>query len=174
MEMKNPALDAPVPLPTGAPTHVAVSYSPSTGSVRMYLNGKKVASAAAVVPLSGLNDINCWLGKSNWNDPAFNGSFDEFRMYEGAMDDADIAAEFAAGPDALPGTAKPNLTVVRNGTQLVITWPSDAAGYALQSTANIMDAASWTAVSGTATVVNGVNTLTVDISGTTRFFRLKK
>jgi hypothetical protein len=129
--------------------------------------------APAVIPLNTINDVNCWLGKSNWNDPAFNGTFDEFRMYDGAMSDADVAAEFAAGPDALPGTAKPSLAIERNGTKVVFTWPADATGYGLQSSPDITST-TWTAVSGTPTVVNGKNTLSIDATATTQFFRLKK
>jgi 3D (Asp-Asp-Asp) domain-containing protein len=172
---ENPVLDAPMALPSKAPTHVAVSYNITAGAVRLYLNGQRVAMAPAVIPLNTLNDINCWLGKSNWNDPAFNGSFDEFRMYAGAMLDADVAADFAAGPDALPGTAKPSLQIVRQGTKAVFSWPAVSTGYGLVSSPTIgAPAAQWTAVNGTAAVVNGQNTVTVDITGTTLYFRLKK
>ena len=49
------------------------------------------------------NDINVWLGRSQWPDPYFNGQLDEFRIYSGVLSDASVAASFANGPDASLG-----------------------------------------------------------------------
>jgi len=50
--------------------------------------------------LSTLNDINNWLGRSQYTkDPAFQGSIDEFRIYRKALSEAEVQASFAAGPD---------------------------------------------------------------------------
>ena len=171
---ENPVLDAPTALPTNALTHVALSYNPVAGAVRMYMNGVRVGMAAGVIPLSGIIDVNNWLGKSNWGDPFFNGSFDEFRIYSGAMLDADVAADYAAGPNALPGIGGPRLGATRQGATIVLTWPVDPAGFALESSPALGTQAVWTAVSGAPVVANGQNTLTLDISGTKVFYRLKK
>ena len=46
---------------------------------------------------------NNWLGRSQWvQDTHFmQGTYDEFRIYDVALSDADLAALEAAGPDAL-------------------------------------------------------------------------
>jgi hypothetical protein len=89
-------------LPTNVPAFVAVTYSPVRGVMKMYLNGVPVSSGTATIPLSGIIDINNWLGKSQFSaDPYFYGSYDEFRIYSGLLSDTDVAADYAAGPDSV-------------------------------------------------------------------------
>jgi|GEM_PF-3453459 len=45
-----------------------------------------------------------------WGGQDWDGQIDEFRIWESALDNGQIAANFAAGPDALPGTAVPEPT----------------------------------------------------------------
>ena len=45
-------------------------------------------------------DDNNWLGRSQWNDPVFVGKFNEFRIYDVALTEAEIAESNAEGPDA--------------------------------------------------------------------------
>jgi hypothetical protein len=46
-------------------------------------------------------DVNNWLGRSQFlADPGFEGSFTEFRIYGSALSASEVAASFAAGPDA--------------------------------------------------------------------------
>jgi hypothetical protein len=53
--------------------------------------------------LSALDDVNVWLGRSQYAaDPGLGGMFTELRLYGVARTDAQIAASQAAGPDALP------------------------------------------------------------------------
>src|SRR5262249_40825656 len=54
-------------LPVGQETHVAVVYNFVAGIVTLYLNGQPVAIAAATTPLNAINDINDWIGRSNWS-----------------------------------------------------------------------------------------------------------
>jgi len=52
--------------------------------------------------LGDLNDVNSWLGRSNWTaDANLDGTFDEFRIYDHALNGTEVAASFAAGPDTL-------------------------------------------------------------------------
>ena len=62
--------------------------------------------AATAFVLADINDVNNWLGRSNWTvDANTAGSFDEFRIYDTALTEAQIEASRAAGPDAgLPDT----------------------------------------------------------------------
>src|SRR5262249_4355298 len=98
------------PLPIGQQTHVAVTYDFISGSASLFVNGQLVANGSALIPLSAIRDINVWLGRSNWPDPPLNATFQEFRVYGGALPPELIAASYAAGPDALLG-ARPRLTV---------------------------------------------------------------
>jgi hypothetical protein len=81
-------------------TQVVVVASATESKLRLYLDGKKVGEAAWSGPLSGINDVNAWLGRSQYNgDPELSGVFHEFRMYGAALSDVEIASSFIAGPD---------------------------------------------------------------------------
>ena len=101
---ETPILEAPAPVTVGVETHVAVVYDPVSGAARLYLNGQLVQAAAASLPLTVVQDRNVWLGRSQWSaDPFFNGLFNEFRVYDGALLDDQIAASYAAGPENFAG-----------------------------------------------------------------------
>jgi hypothetical protein len=89
-------------LPTNVLSFVALTYSPSRGLMNMYLNGALVTSGTAVIPLSGIVDSNCWLGRSQFSSDAyFNGIFREFRVYSGFLSDSDVAQDYAAGQNVV-------------------------------------------------------------------------
>jgi hypothetical protein len=171
---ETPLIDAPAPFADGVPTHFAVSYDYTAGAARFYVNGIRVGTAAAPLPLSGLNDINVWLGRSQWNDPYFTGSFDEFRIYDGALQDTAIAADFSAGPTTLPGSGpNPGLSIALGAGGVVISWPV-TAGFQLETTSDLGHSPIvWTA-GGTPTASNGTNKVTVTPSGQAAFFRLHR
>ena len=68
----------------------------------------------------------------------------------------------------------PRLTIIRSGTNVVLTWPANATGFALQSTTNLVSPAVWSAVSPAPVVVNTNNAVTNTISGTRKFYRLSQ
>jgi hypothetical protein len=154
-----------------------VSYDAAGQTARLYVNGKKLASGAAPIALKQVVDVNNWLGRSNWNDPYFSGTFDEFRVWEGAMADDQVAADFAAGPDTIPSGPPPqgpSLTAALSANNLVITWPASATGFVLQGSPKLGTGAAWTPVPGTPVVDNGVNKMTVPITGAAQFYQLKQ
>jgi hypothetical protein len=52
------------------------------------------------IDLSSIDDINSWLGRSQFQDDAeLQGTYYEFRMYEGALTPEELAFSFQAGPD---------------------------------------------------------------------------
>src|SRR5262249_51380084 len=147
------------------------------GSVRLYLNGKRIAAGAATVSLNNIDDVNNWLGRSNWPDPYFNGTFNEFRIYDGPLLDADVAANFALGPDLLPGETPPapaSLSISFSSGNLVITWPAAAAGFVLETTSSLGPQAAWTSVNANVVSENGANKVTVPAPQGASFFRLRK
>ena len=86
-------------LPTSL-TQVVVVASAADSKLRLYLDGKKVAEATWSGPLSAINDVNAWLGRSQYaGDPELSGVFHEFRVYGAALSDAEVATSFVAGPD---------------------------------------------------------------------------
>jgi hypothetical protein len=115
----------PGAMPVNEEEHLVITYS-FTGNVsRMYTNGTMVATAPDTVPqpLSALDnrDVNNWLGRSQFPDPYWAGKYNEFRIYQGAMTPEQVAASFAAGPNATPAE-RPTLSVARDGTNIRITF----------------------------------------------------
>jgi len=98
---ESPILNGPGPLPLDEEVHLVVSYNETLGEARLYANGVLVTSGRVTIPLSTIDDRNNWLGRSQWNDPYFTGAFNEFRIYAGAMNDGQVAASYAAGPNAV-------------------------------------------------------------------------
>lgn len=57
--------------------------------------------------LAALNDVNNWLGRSNYLvDPPLSAVLVEFRIYSQALTAAQLAASFGAGPGALGGATR--------------------------------------------------------------------
>jgi hypothetical protein len=68
----------------------------------------------------------------------------------------------------------PQLIVIPSAPNVVLTWPTNATGFTLQSTTNLGSSAVWTTNSAAPVVVNGQNTVTNPISGSQQFFRLSQ
>jgi hypothetical protein len=99
------------PLPINVQFHVVATYdhndtsAGANGTFKLYRDSALIGSAA-LPPTFNLNtftNINNWIGRSQWNDPLFDGLFNELRIYDSALSAADVAASFASGPDTLPG-----------------------------------------------------------------------
>lgn len=80
------------------------------GTMNLYLNGVPATPGGTnnsgqiqeTFNLNDLNDEDNWLGRSQWPDPVFDGLFNEFRIYDNALNAFEVASNFAGGPDALP------------------------------------------------------------------------
>lgn len=86
----------------------------------------------------------------------------------GASDNGTVFS-VSLGPVSLP-----QLAIIPAGTNVVLSWPGSAAGFALQSTTNIAPSAGWNPVFPTPVIVNGQFTVTNPISLTPQFFRLSQ
>jgi uncharacterized repeat protein (TIGR03803 family) len=68
----------------------------------------------------------------------------------------------------------PQLSITPAGGSIILTWPTKATGFTLQSTTNLVSPALWTPVSQAPIVINGQNAVTNPISGTRQFYRLSQ
>jgi uncharacterized repeat protein (TIGR03803 family) len=68
--------------------------------------------------------------------------------------------------------APPQLTISSSGPTVTLTWPTNAAGFTLQSTTNLSSPIAWSPISVAPVVVNGQNTVTNPASLTQQLFRL--
>ena len=67
-----------------------------------------------------------------------------------------------------------HLTIIRSAANVILTWPTNATGFTLQSSTNLVSPVVWSAVSPAPVVVNGQNAVTNSISGTQKFYRLSQ
>ena len=68
----------------------------------------------------------------------------------------------------------PMLAIIRSGSNVVLTWPTNAAGFTLQSTTNLVSPAVWTTNLPSPVIANGQNTVSNSISGPQKFYRLSQ
>ncbi|HWX22872.1 MAG TPA: choice-of-anchor tandem repeat GloVer-containing protein [Candidatus Binatia bacterium] len=68
----------------------------------------------------------------------------------------------------------PRLTIIPSGANVILAWPTNATGFTLQSTTNLVSPAIWATNSTAPAVVNGQNTVTNPITGTRQFYRLSQ
>ena len=74
--------------------HIVWTLSQPTGNTCnwiVYLNGKLTYNKPGYYPIN-LVRTNCYIGKSNWNDPYWNGSFANFVMYQKTLSGLEVTA----------------------------------------------------------------------------------
>jgi hypothetical protein len=81
---------------------VSVILDGANAQMAFYVNGTQIGSNE-LRPLANIDDQTAWLGRSLWpQDLNLAGTYDELRIYDYALSDAERIAVEAAGPDALP------------------------------------------------------------------------
>lgn len=97
-------------LPEEVESHVVWTSDGATRRAQLYVNGVLVGrnSAAINTPAAMGPTFNNWLGRSQFSADAFLwGSFNEFRIWDGALSPLEVAASYAAGPDRVDTDAGP-------------------------------------------------------------------
>jgi uncharacterized repeat protein (TIGR03803 family) len=118
--------------------------------------------------------------------------FTNLHSFTGGKDGANPRGQLILSGNTLYGTAEyggaysdgtvfslsfpPQLTIIPSETNLILTWPTnyagfDYTGYTLESTTNLVSPV-WATNSPAPVVVNGQNVVTNTISGTQQFYRL--
>jgi hypothetical protein len=172
---ENPVLSAPANgagSSTNTTNHVVVTFDRGNNASALYVNGAVQATGATPLPLSAINDVNVWLGHSQWSgDSDFAGSIYEFRIYGGTLSASEIAVAAAGGPDGAPPI--PAITVATNsGGNITLTWPSYALRYGLQAR-DSLTSGSWTNITPFAPITtNNTRRVTLPVTGTSKYFRL--
>jgi len=86
----------------GSVMHLAVVVDEDGDSIDVYVDGELEGSEPFSDALSDLNDINNWLGRSQFLGDAsrgFRGTYLEFRIYDAALSESELATSFTEGPD---------------------------------------------------------------------------
>jgi len=112
------------------------------------------------VPLnSGLIDISQYAGQ-------------QVELFLGIVGGTSTNASLSVSNFQFYATLPPSLRIELSGTNVVLTWPLSGAGYVLQSTDKLTTTNSWTTVTNVPVIVNFQYTVTNQISGGSRFYRL--
>ncbi len=83
-------------------THVVVTWKESTGQVIAYENGVTKGSVTTVDAMSDINDVNIWLGRSNYSaDQDAQIEFDDVRLYDSVLTPGQVLGNYFIGPDSL-------------------------------------------------------------------------
>ncbi|MCF7669772.1 MAG: Ig-like domain-containing protein [Verrucomicrobia bacterium] len=152
-------------------THVVITYNYDGKLMRLYMNGEEVGSVDANIRLFEIEDVNNWLGRSNYSaDPYFNGSITEFRIYDGILSADTIMSNFAAGPD--PVAVSPELSITEQDGNVVISWPVEGDGFVLEASNTLGAATTWQPVEADPVVEGDMNTVTLPASESMQFYRL--
>jgi hypothetical protein len=87
----------------GTRMHLVATYSNAASAWKLHKNGVEVASIPTLLGPSTIDDLNVWLGRSNWAaDANADATYDEFRIYDYALTTSQILGNYQAGPDVLP------------------------------------------------------------------------
>jgi hypothetical protein len=124
------------------------------GTASVYLNNGAPVKAALqpFIDIMGGDfdtggDYNNWLGRSQWPDTLFDGSIDEFRIYDHALTAGEVTTSFTTGPDAAP---LPKLIVNRDTGAIQLANASGSGivlkGYSVTSAAGALNSATWTSI----------------------------
>jgi hypothetical protein len=95
------------PLPQNVEHHLVFTHDPDAQVEALYIDGVAAGTPGqtpgARMDPSVAEYYNFWLGRSNYyQDPFFNGTIDEFRIYDSALTAAEVQADFARGADVVP------------------------------------------------------------------------
>jgi len=150
-------VDSPTAFPTNVWTHVAVVLDGREAI--LFLNGRAVAvhNSINLLPSDVLGSAN-YIGRSHFGtDPYFVGQMDSLQIYADTMP----AEQLMAIP----------INVSRQGGNLALNWPALNTDLVLQSASTMTPSANWTALANIPVTTNGIQFLTLPITGPSQFFR---
>ncbi len=132
--------------------HVACVLDPATGFMGFYTNGILAVSRTDLASLGSVATNLFFLGRSLYaSDPWLNGSIDEFRIYNAALNARQVWQSYTNGPDATPVPAVHVVTPPNSRTNYVGT----AASFNVVPNACGAVAAQW--FHGPAPIANATN-----------------
>ncbi len=137
----------PLPLGVGVPYHhfvIKFTDSPTGGQIAWYFNGTLATTVGVNFHLSSIEDVNNWLGRSQYSgDSQSNVIYNEVRLYNHAMSQAEITASLAAGPNPaypLPVTANDAVTMHRGQKARIAVLANDTGGLINPTSVTILQA----------------------------------
>jgi hypothetical protein len=153
-------------------THSVVVIDPDNYIAKYYNNGVLVDTVnGAISPLSTLNDVNNWFGRSQWPDNMFKGRLLDIRMYTGTMTASEVAARYAAEvPSTGPETGPVVSVSIPTGGPITIVWPDDGYSYSVLTNADLTNPAGWGEMATTPYADGGNSVVTNAIGSEAKLF----
>lgn len=120
-------------------------------AMQMYKDAVPVFGSPVGVALNdALDEIHVG-NPSNWNSD-FDGSLDEFAIFNGALSDGQVGGLFFNNDINQPVTLDPSFTVNRDTNEIVLTNDSsfaiDVLGYTIRSTSGSLNPMDWDTIAG--------------------------
>jgi hypothetical protein len=105
-EIKIPGLDDSIQIASHEPMedrYAQVAFVFQSGQrIALYLNSILLGEVATTSTLAEIDDRNNWLGQSQWDrDPAFQGVFEEFRIYDVALNGCQLETAVLWGAERI-------------------------------------------------------------------------
>jgi len=151
--------------------HVAGTWGP--GGLCIYVNGLLMGANADPVgaPSGTLYNV---IGSSSWPNTGTDGLIAEVSLYNRALSASEIAAIFLVGSAGKCKGLPVVLNIVQSGIQTVVSWPTNAPGYALQWTTNLALPIAWSASTSTPVILGAQFVVTNANATSAQFFRLQR
>jgi regulation of enolase protein 1 (concanavalin A-like superfamily) len=113
----------------GTQMHIVATYESAVSAWKLYKNGTLIATVPTLLGPSTIDDLNVWLGRSNWSgDSNTDATYDEFRTYDYALNSSQVLGNYQAGPDVVTSDTPQNQPPVFAANP--ITKPAAAVGVA--------------------------------------------
>ena len=119
-----------IQFPNGVEEHVTATFNVTNLQASLYSGPNLIASVvtpnASYTP-GTYNTANNFLGQDPWPDPQWQGTLYEFRIYNGVLNQFQIAVDDAAGPTNFVTNFTPtSATFLTGSTNLVVTGTAQA------------------------------------------------
>ena len=155
--------------------HVTAVFNPPANSVALYTNGVLAGiNNSVTTPFTAVNDVYSFVGRSLYSgDPYADFTLDEFRIYNGALSAAEVAATQVLGPNQLLTLASPSVSAIVAAGNLTLTWPVASAGFTVMTTTNLAPA-NWVPAASAAQINGNQWQINLPVTSAAQYFRLQK
>jgi hypothetical protein len=176
---KNRSVDATTPLGNSLPSSNGSVYLPLSGGTNAVAGTESISAASGTLTL---NYNVATKTVTSYYDGTPVGSYSlagwglnpplTLVVWGGSGSGVDVPAGTDTANNFFAGMV-PQMAVVLSGGNVLLTWPTNTAGYTLQSTTNL-SSGGWNPVSPSPIGLNGQNTVTNVISSPQMFYRLSQ
>jgi len=155
----------------GRSVHVVCILDPTNNYAAIYTNG--VLEATLLSRWPGFGSVSrAWsfIGRSLFTGDAYlTATIDELRLYDGRLTPQEITTDYQFGPNALALAV--NLVQSNSVANVILSWPSWAVGFALQSSSNLIG---WSTNGLTPALANDIWSLAIPKTNAATFYRLQR